>query len=112
VTRENECDPEPHQHAGICQRAGYAFGFHDGFAAEREPLLTDDERAAIRMAGELWGVLCALVDDGPTRSADLGELILHVHAIQHAVMSQAAARAYPDELRRLGSTLDSSGGQQ
>jgi len=68
-------------------------------------LLTDAERKAVRLAGELWGALCQVVDFGPTRDADLHELIVHVHAIQHAIMSNAAARAYPDEFRRLGSTI-------
>jgi hypothetical protein len=30
---------------------------------------------------------------------------MHVHAIQHAVMAQAAARAYPDLYGPLGGTL-------
>lgn len=68
-------------------------------------ILTDAERAAIQKAGELWGDLCAIVAPGSTRTADLDELIIHIHAIQHAVMAQAAARAYPDELRLLGSTI-------
>jgi hypothetical protein len=42
---------------------------------------------------------------GLTREADLHELVVHIHAIQHAFMSNAAARAYPTEYRRLGSTL-------
>lgn len=65
-------------------------------------LLTDDERAAIHAAGELWGQLCQIVGDGPTREADLGELVVHIHAIQQAVMAQAAARAYPELFRPLG----------
>lgn len=68
-------------------------------------LLTDRERQAARRAGELWGDLCAIVGDGPTRDADLHELVVHIHAIQHAIMSQAAGRAYPAEFRLLGSTL-------
>jgi hypothetical protein len=68
-------------------------------------LLTPTEHEAVRMAGELWGFLCQIVDVGPTRDADLRELIFHIHAIQHTVMSNAAARAYPDQLRRLGSIL-------
>lgn len=68
-------------------------------------LLTELEREAVQRAGELWNILTRVVDDGPTRDADLAELIAHVHAIQHAVMSQAAARAYSGEFRRLGSTL-------
>jgi hypothetical protein len=69
-------------------------------------VLTPDEHRAIQQAGVLWGTLCAVVADGPTRTADLAELIVHVHAIQHAVMAQAAARAHPDLYRLLGSTLD------
>lgn len=68
-------------------------------------LLTEREQAAVTKLGELWGDLCAIVEDGPTRDPDLAELIVHVHALQHAVMAQAAARAYPETYRRLGSTL-------
>lgn len=71
-------------------------------------LLTPDEHRAVELAGELWNQLCKVVGDSAdaeTQHADLRELIVHVHAIQHAVMSQAAARAYPDLYRRLGSTL-------
>lgn len=65
-------------------------------------LLTDDEHRAVQLAGELWNLLCRIVDHGSTRAADLREIVAHVHAIQHAVMSQAAARAYPDQYRLLG----------
>lgn len=68
-------------------------------------LLTDAERAAVRKAGDLWGDLCKIVADGPTRDHDLAELVVHIHAIQHAVMAQAAARAYPAEFRLLGSSI-------
>jgi len=68
-------------------------------------LLTPDERKAITMAGELWNQLCRVVGDGRTRDADMAELCAHIHAIQHAVMSQAAARAYPETYRLLGGSL-------
>lgn len=68
-------------------------------------LLTEEEHRAVQLSGELWGVLCRIVGDGRTRDADLGEAIVHIHALQHAVMSQAAARAYPDRYRLLGETL-------
>lgn len=68
-------------------------------------LLTDREQQAIVKAGDLWGDLCAIVGDGPTRDADLNELIVHIHAIQHTIMGQAAARAYPEQFRLLGLTL-------
>ena len=68
-------------------------------------LLTKDEHEAITKAGQLYGLLCRIVGTGPTRGADLNELIPHIHAIQQAVMSQAAGRAYPMEYRLLGETL-------
>jgi hypothetical protein len=73
--------------------------------ADYDALLTDAEHAVIEQAGALWNAVCAAIPEGPTRSADLGELVVHVHAIQHAVMSNAAARAYPDRYRTLGGTI-------
>lgn len=64
--------------------------------------LTDAEHAVVEQAGALWAAICEAIPDGPTRDADLRELIAHVHAIQHAVMANAAARAYPDRYRALG----------
>lgn len=68
-------------------------------------LLTDDERRAIDKAAELWTLLCKVVGPGRTCSADLGELVVHIHAIQSAVMAQASARAYPELYRLLGGTI-------
>lgn len=69
--------------------------------------LTEDEHQAVTLAAELWNHLCKTIPKGPTRSADLGELVLHIHAIQQAVMSNAASRAYPKRYRPLGLTLRS-----
>lgn len=68
-------------------------------------LLTEDEHLAIKLAGELWDVLCKIVGDGPSRYGDLAELCSSIHAIQRAVMAQAAIRAYPDLYRPLGEVL-------
>lgn len=71
-----------------------------------EPVfLTDEEHDVVRRAGDLWNAMCAAIPEGPTRDADLAELIHHVHAIQHTFMANAAARAYPDTYRLLGGTL-------
>ena len=67
--------------------------------------LTPEEHAVIRLAGELWNAICAAIPDGPTRIPDLEELAPHVHAIQHAFMANAAARAYPEQYRTLGRSL-------
>lgn len=69
------------------------------------PLLTIAEQNAIDQAAKLWNSLVGIVGHGPTRESDLGELCAHIHAIQHAVMAQAAARAYPNDYRLAGSTV-------
>ena len=68
-------------------------------------LLTDAEHEVIERAGDLWNSICAAIPEGPTREADLGELVVHIHAIQHAFMANAAARAHPDTYRTLGGSL-------
>lgn len=73
--------------------------------ATEPSLLSVMERDVITKLGDIWGDLCKITDHGPTREPDLNELVIHIHALQQAVLSQAAARAYPDEFRRLGSTL-------
>lgn len=65
-------------------------------------LLTDAEKKVIEDAGNLWMSICGVVGKESTRDADLKELIVHIHAIQRAVMANAAARAYPEEFRPLG----------
>jgi hypothetical protein len=69
-------------------------------------VLTEAEHEAMRMTADLWNHLCsAVVRGGGTRSGDLAELAAHIHGIQHAVMAQAAARAYPDLYRPLGGSV-------
>lgn len=72
--------------------------------------LTPLEIETIGMQGKVWNNLCKIVGDGPSRSGDLKELCAHVHAIQQAIMSNAAARAYPDQFRPLGGTLRNTPG--
>jgi len=68
--------------------------------------LADEEREAIRLAGALYTLIqdriCGI---GVTREADLAELRGKVHDIQRLIMAQAAARAYPDELRLMGEVV-------
>lgn len=66
--------------------------------------LTDDELDVIDRLGRIWNDLRRVVDNGPTRSPDLDELIGHIHALQRAVMANSAARAHPGRLRTLGGT--------
>lgn len=76
--------------------------------ADRE-LLTDAEHRAMDLTAQLWNLLCSdVVTEGPSRTKDLHELVHHIHAIQHTVMSQAAARAYPERYRLLGGVIDAA----
>jgi hypothetical protein len=65
-------------------------------------LLTADELHAMNVTAQLVNALHNIVGQGPSREDDLTELVGHVHNIQHAVMGQAAARAYPERFRLLG----------
>lgn len=67
--------------------------------------LTETEMRAMACTAELANLLGVVIGNDRTRPGDLAELILHVHAIQHAIMSQAAARAYPSMFRKLGEML-------
>lgn len=68
-------------------------------------LLTEEEQAVVNALGQCWNRICRIVGNGPTRSADLNEVVFHVHALQNFVMAQAAARAYPNTYRLAGETL-------
>jgi hypothetical protein len=65
-------------------------------------LLTESEKALIDQLGKCYGAFTRIVGEGPTRSADITEFCTIIHAAQNTVMSQAAARAYPDTYRLLG----------
>jgi hypothetical protein len=86
-------------HAALIERAAV------GTLAPRQDLMTQDEHKAMAITADLWNLLCRIVGQGRTRSADLGEACNHIHAIQHTILAQAAARAYPDRYRLLGDEL-------
>jgi hypothetical protein len=67
--------------------------------------LSEIELRAMACTAELANLLGKVVGNDRTRAHDLAELVHHVHAIQHAVMAQAAARVYPAMFRRLGEVL-------
>lgn len=65
--------------------------------------LTEHEHRAMQLTAELWNLLGEhVVANGPARPGDMRDFAAHIHAIQHAILSQAAARAYPDRYRLLG----------
>lgn len=68
-----------------------------------DELLTADEHAIITALGGVWIEMSTkVVGNGATRRDDLLEVGLHVHALQNFVLSQAAARGYPDLYRLAG----------
>ena len=67
-------------------------------------LLTSVEQEIIQDLGDIWSKICQAVGDGTTRRDDLREIVTHIHALQYLIMSQAAARAYPQTYRLLGET--------
>ena len=69
--------------------------------------LTDDEHTAVRLAGELSAFITKrVIAGGPAQEQDVAELEAAVHVIQRMVLSQAAARFYPDTYRLLGTTIE------
>lgn len=69
-------------------------------------MLTDDERRALKMTADLANLFGTIVGQGRPRPYDLAEIVGHIHALQHMLLAQAAARAYPSEYRLLGVGLD------
>jgi hypothetical protein len=68
-------------------------------------MLTDKERELLAKIGDIWVLFCGITGQTSTRDDDLQEIISAIHLLQRYVMSNAAARAYPDEYRALGETL-------
>lgn len=72
-------------------------------ASAESQALTDAEHAALKLTGELWDLLCKqVVGDGAAGDQDRQEIAWHLHAVQRAILAQAAGRAYPDLYRLLG----------
>ncbi len=66
-------------------------------------LLTRRERALIEKLGECAEEFYAIMGThAGTRDHDMTEVVCSIHHLQQAVMSQAAARAYPKLYRLLG----------
>lgn len=67
--------------------------------------LTDAELGALDLTRQLANAMSAVMSSGAEFRADWSEFTTHLHAIQHMIMSQAAARSYPDRFRLLGRGL-------
>jgi hypothetical protein len=69
-----------------------------------DPLLTPLELRALDQIGEVGSTLFAVVREAGGFDPDMAEVADKVHQLQALVMSNAAARAYPDRFRLLGQT--------
>lgn len=71
-----------------------------------QELLTEAEHKAMALTADLWNLIgTEIVARGQSQTGDLRELADAIHTIQARILAQAAARAYPDRYRLLGSTL-------
>lgn len=70
-------------------------------------MLTEAEFEAIDLTVKLFNHMqSAVIGQGETRQQDLRELTYKIHAIQHSIMAQSAAREHSDRLRLLGKTIE------
>lgn len=67
--------------------------------------LTVEEHEALALSGQLAGLCRRIIGNGPQANNDATELVLHIHGVQHMILRNAAARAYPDLYRLLGESL-------
>lgn len=92
------------------EREDYCGRCHDWTGGQRRPsaLLTPAEHRAVILAGELYTLIVTeIIGKDDSRAGDVRELCAYIHGIQHMVLAQAAARAYPARYRLLGGVLPS-----
>ena len=71
-------------------------------------LMTELEHNTVELLGKVSRNITQIAGRSErVRSFDLAEAVLHIHSLQHMVMAQAAARAYPDRYRLIGGTISS-----
>jgi hypothetical protein len=73
-------------------------------------MLRTAEHSLLLALADVSGQFSLIVGSGPNRGGDLVEICYHIHALQSAVMSQAATRAYPKRYRLLGDDLPGTEG--
>jgi hypothetical protein len=81
----------------------------DSASGPAEPL-TPAEHRAMDLTVELRNVIRnEIITEGAGARQDRAELAADIHRIQHRILRQAAARAYPDRYRLLGGWPDDDG---
>lgn len=66
-------------------------------------LLTELEHSTIALLGMVFSNIVRIAGDSKV-PGDLEEAASRIHDLQHMVMANAAARAYPDRYRLIGGT--------
>lgn len=80
-----------------------------GIDLDATGFLTPAEHEAVEKLGAAWDAVVAVIRDGGNADTfDAHELVPHLHALQNAVLANAAARAYPGTYRLLGGSLSSA----
>jgi heterodisulfide reductase subunit B len=68
-------------------------------------LLNADEHRAMDLSSDLINLVAKIAAHGGASHYDMAEMVAHLHAIQNAILGQAAARAYPARYRALGQSF-------
>lgn len=68
---------------------------------DKNRLMTEKEHALVTLLGEAASIYCKDVA-GEEYEWDQMEFVDKIHQLQHSVMSQAAARAFPEKYRLQG----------
>ncbi len=64
--------------------------------------LTSLEHETLELTAKVANNLRAIIGDGPQAAHDWNEAAAKIHDLQHLILAQAAARAYPTTYRLLG----------
>ncbi len=67
-------------------------------------LMTELEHSTVDLLGMVYTNIVEIAKDSKV-PGDLEEVASRIHDLQHMVMAQAAARAYPDRYRLLGQRI-------
>lgn len=65
-------------------------------------MLTDNELKFLELTEELIDLYDKILINGKNNNTDGLEMINKIHDVQNMVLSQSAARQYPDKFRLLG----------
>lgn len=115
---------EPPEELNLGDRAYFAMHEAARVLEEKPPkeYLTDDEKEALDLTAKLANLLFKICREPQrpeghsasleqwvaNKNNDMNECAYEIHVIQHRIMAQAAARAYPELFRGMGSILQRS----